>query len=71
MRIKSHENKNYNRREVELINLFVEICFLDIDNPVTIYQFSQTALMLDYSKKEIEWVVEVGQRQYRMMCQGE
>ncbi len=51
--------------ETQLIDLFVDMCFFDINNPAVIYQFKLVAKQLDYSIEIINKVVELGKSEYQ------
>jgi hypothetical protein len=49
---------------LQLIDVFVEICFDDINSAQRISQFKILALQLGYSQKEIQKVVIIGRSEY-------
>ena len=54
----------HTQKEIQLIDLFVDMCFYDIHNPIVIYQFKDVGLKLNYSLAEVDKVVEIGLREY-------
>ena len=50
--------------ETQLIDLFVDMCFYDINSPIAIYQFKLVAKQLQFSSEMIERVVELGKSEY-------
>lgn len=51
--------------ETQLIDLFVEMCFYDINNPALIFQFKIVAQQLNYSQEVIDRVVDLGKSEYQ------
>ncbi|MGB0806467.1 MAG: hypothetical protein ACPGRC_07235 [Salibacteraceae bacterium] len=53
-----------NNKETQLIDLFVDMCFYDIENPAVIFQFKVLATQLKYPIHQIDKVVEIGKKEY-------
>jgi hypothetical protein len=51
-------------RDYQLIDLFVDMCFYDIDNPAVIFQFKVLASNLNYTASQTNKVVEIGRKEY-------
>ena len=47
-----------------LIDLFVDMCFANIHNPLVILQFKIVAQQLDYPTQEIDEVIKLGKLEY-------
>lgn len=54
-------------REIQLIDLFVDLCFHQMDNPLTFIQFKKLAYDLKYSFNEIDHVIKIGKNEYEKL----
>ena len=56
-----------NTRTEQLIDLFVELCFEDINDVKRISQFHLLSLQLGFDKSEIVKVIEIGKLEYQTL----
>ncbi len=59
--------RNEGTEVVPLIDLFVDMCFENINNIVCITQFKLVSLQIGYPKDMIEQVVDMGRSEYDKM----
>ena len=60
-------NWKENTDVIPLIDLFVEMCFEDINNVLRITQFKLVSAQMGYSTDMIAHVIELGQSEYHKM----
>lgn len=56
-----------NRQIEELIDLYVELCFEDINDINKVSQFQLLGMQLGYGSSQIRKVIELGKSEYRTL----